>query len=167
MVDSIAFLADFVCLGGVEQFCNMDFFGPNLNLIQGQHWLPIPLPSLNSAQVHRFACCTLHQPSANWPYMPGAKPTTFWHSLSTHLLLFKSTQKTYKRTRLCVYKYLTFYRLIIYICYKIAFMKLSLLRAFQSYQEHALSCYNTLLVLILLKFHDKIVQYSMTLVSYV
>lgn len=49
MVDSIAFLADFVCLGGVEQFCNMDFFGPNLNLIQGQHWLPIPLPSLNSA----------------------------------------------------------------------------------------------------------------------
>ncbi len=53
------------------------------------------------------------------------------------------------------------------VCYKIAFMKLSLLRAFQSYQEHALSCYNMLLVLILLNFHDKIVQCSMTLVSYV
>jgi hypothetical protein len=49
MVDSVAFLADFVCLGGVGQFCNMDFFRPNLNLIQGQHRLPIPLPSLNSA----------------------------------------------------------------------------------------------------------------------
>ncbi len=32
----------------------------------------------------------------------------------TFLLLFKNTQKTYKRTRLCAHKYLTFYHLIIY-----------------------------------------------------
>jgi hypothetical protein len=49
MVDSIAFLADFVCWVGWSSFAIWTFFRSNLNLIQGQHRLPIPLPSLNSA----------------------------------------------------------------------------------------------------------------------